>query len=349
MNQVFKAADRGLISSPRSDALSRGEIKEAGTVADRNKKPLTENLWIKYQNKRIKVWVGDLKNGKRDRRKILTVAGALIVLFALCGLIFTFLEYHRSDSIYGKAEKEYVTVPSQTDVSIGQASEKAGDGNGTGGNAGNDSIGGTETADDPAVMQRPWYELVSVELEGLQAAYPDVAGWLYFENESISYPVMYSGDNEKYLRTAYTGKQATAGSIFLDGEGSGDFSDLHTLIYGHNMKNLSMFGRLRYYRTEKDYYDGHKYFQIFTGGYIYRYEIFAYGQIPADSSIYYVYGAEPDTESFKTLIKDLKKISMQDTGIEVGPSDHIITLSTCTGDGNVRMIVSAVRVDEYKR
>ena len=49
------------------------------------------------------------------------------------------------------------------------------------------------------------------------------------------------------------------------------------------------------------------------------------------------------------MIKELKKISMQDTGIEVGLSDHIITLSTCTGDGNVRMIVSAVRVDEYRR
>ena len=115
------------------------------------------------------------------------------------------------------------------------------------------------------------------------------------------------------------------------------------------MKNLSMFGRLRYYRTEKGYYDEHRYFQIFTGGYIYRYEIFAYGQIPADSGIYYVYGADPDTGSFKSLIKDLKKISVQDTGIEVGPSGHIITLSTCTGDGDVRMIVSAVRVDEYCR
>lgn len=264
MKQISKAADRGLISSPRSDALFRGEIKEAGTVADRKR--------------RIKAWFGSLKDGKWDRRKILTVVGALIVLVALCGLIFTFLEYHRSDSIYGKAEKEYVTVPGQADVSIGQASGKAGDGSSTGGNAGNDSTGGSETADDPAVVQRPWYEQISVDLEGLQAAYPDVAGWLYFENESISYPVMYSGDNEKYLRTAYTGKAANA-----------------------------------------------------------------------DSSIYYVYGTEPDAESFKSLIKDLKKISMLDTGVEVGSSDHIITLSTCTGDGDVRMIVSAVRMDEYRR
>ena len=81
----------------------------------------------------------------------------------------------------------------------------------------------------------------------------------------------------------------------------------------------------------------------------YRYEIFAYGQVTLDSSIYYVYGAKPDTESIKSLIKDLKVVSMQDTGIEVEPSDHIITLSTCTDDGDVRMIVSAMKVDECRR
>ena len=197
--------------------------------------------------------------------------------------------------------------------------------------------------------QKAWYEQISVDLEGLQAAYPDVAGWIYFENESISYPVLYSGDNEKYLRTAYTGKAANAGAIFLDGENTRDFSDPHTLIYGHNMKNLSMFGRLRYYRTDKDYYEGHKYFQIFTGGYIYRYEIFAYGQVSADDSIYYVYGADPGNDKLRALLKELKGMAPQGSSAEPGVNDHLITLSTCTGDGDVRMIVSAVRVDEHRR
>ena len=110
-----------------------------------------------------------------------------------------------------------------------------------------------------------------------------------------------------------------------------------------------MSGRLRYYRTEKGYYEGHKYFQIFTDDYIYSYEIFAYGQVSADSSIYYVYGPEPGAEGFRGVIRELQKISMQDTGVEAGPSDHIITLSTCTGDADARMIVSAVRVDEHIR
>jgi len=143
----------------------------------------------------------------------------------------------------------------------------------------------------------------------------------------------------------YTGKKAEAGSIFMDGESTPDFSDSHTLIYGHNMKNLSMFGRLKYYKTEKDYYENHKYFQIFTGDKIYRYEIYAYCDIPADSMIYSVYGA--DSEQLLPLIQEIKQKSYQDTGVAVSAGDHIITLSTCTEDGDKRMIVSAVRVDEH--
>ena len=334
--------------------------KKMEKKTDRNTKPLSENLWIKYQKKRIKAWFGSLKNGKWDRRKILSVVSVLIVLIAVCGMLFTFLEYRKSDRIYGKAEEQYVTAYDRSELARGQShgsdnGENGADGSGTG-NIGRNTDTGTGAdgnAADGTVgtgeIQKAWYEQISVDLEGLQAAYPDVAGWIYFENESISYPVLYSGDNEKYLRTAYTGKTANAGAIFLDGENTRDFSDPHTLIYGHNMKNLSMFGRLRYYRTDKDYYEGHKYFQIFTGGYIYRYEIFAYGQVSADDSIYYVYGADPGNDKLRALLKELKGMAPQGSSAEPGVNDHLITLSTCTGDGDVRMIVSAVRVDERRR
>lgn len=344
------AAKFGGIKKPRTAKF--GSLKESQTARSGSlKKPLT-------------VQSGSLKNRlagvKWDRRMILSAVSALAVLIAVCGLLFTFLEYRKSDRIYGKAEADYVTVFDKAELAQGQASGANGNGNGDNGMDGggtntgstDGSTGAAGNADGSAGTegtQKAWYEQISVDLEGLQAAYPDVAGWLYFENESISYPVLYSGDNEKYLRTAYTGKTANAGAIFLDGENTRDFSDPHTLIYGHNMKNLSMFGRLRYYRTDRDYYEGHKYFQIFTGGYIYRYEIFAYGQVSADDSIYYVYGADPGNDKLRALLKELKGMAPQGSSAEPGVNDHLITLSTCTGDGDVRMIVSAVRVDEHRR
>ena len=124
---------------------------------------------------------------------------------------------------------------------------------------------------------------------------------------------------------------------------------IHRISVFTHLDNLSMFGRLRYYRTDKDYYDTHRYFQIFAGGYIYRYEILAYGQVSADDDLYYVYGADPGNDSLRALMKELKGMAPQGSSLEPGVNDHLVTLSTCTGDGNVRMIVSAVRVDEHRR
>ena len=235
---------------------------------------------------------------KKERTEnILMIAGGVIVVIALLGLIYTIRQYSKSDRIYQDAQKKFVVIlPEEDDIDA--SSQK------------NDVNENKETSTEPdnggkKTEEKEWYALANVDLESLQAEYPDVAGWIFFENEEISYPVVYSGDNETYLRTTYTGKKAEAGSIFMDGESTPDFSDPHTLIYGHNMKNLSMFGRLKYYKTEKDYYEDHRYFQIFTGDKIYRYEIFAYCDIPADSMVYSVYGS--DSDQILPLIRESNK------------------------------------------
>ena len=108
-------------------------------------------------------------------------------------------------------------------------------------------------------------------------------------------------------------------------------------------QNVSMFGKLRYYK-QKEYYDNHTYFQIFTDKGIYRYQIFAYADVPADSFVYQVpYGTD---DSFTSFIQQLKKQSYYDTGVDVTQKDKVVTLSTCSTTGK-RFIVNAVRVDEY--
>ena len=122
------------------------------------------------------------------------------------------------------------------------------------------------TARKGSEAQSPWYDDIDIDFAGLRSENPDVVGWIYFENEDISYPVMYSGDNSYYLRKTFKREHATAGSIFLEGSNKTDFSDCHTIIYGHNMKNLSMFGKLKYYNRDENYYDSHQYFQILVDG-----------------------------------------------------------------------------------
>jgi len=200
----------------------------------------------------------------------------------------------------------------------------------------------TEDDSTEEVSQVPWYQMISVDLKGLQKKYPDIVGWIFFENETISYPVLHAEDNNKYLRTTYDGKKATAGSIFIEATHKGDFSNTHTIVYGHNMKNLSMFGKLKYYKTQDGYYDTHQYFQIFSGNKIYRYQIFAYQEVGVDSFVY-----QESFTSGRVLANKLLANSMVNPRLDIKDSDKIITLSTCTADDDDRFVVSAVLVETY--
>jgi sortase B len=243
---------------------------------------------------------------------VLLIAGIGLMLFAGYRLIRTFMDYHSSNQLYDQMEESYVQEA-------------------------------TEAEDEEAEV--PWYELASVDLEGLQQENSDVIGWIYFENENISYPILYSGDDSTYLRTAMNGTAATAGSIFMEGANTPDFEDSHTIIYGHNMRNLSMFGKLKYYKEQDDYYEDHMYFQIMKEGVVYRYQIFAYADVPADSFVYEV-PFSPNAD-FASFLADIYKASYIDSGVLATKDDKVITLSTCSSGDN-RFVVHAVRVDSHE-
>lgn len=189
-----------------------------------------------------------------------------------------------------------------------------------------------------------WYEDVKIDMTSLQEINPDIVGWIRFDNiETISYPVLYSGDNSSYLRTDIYGRSATAGCIFIEAANQPDLSDYHTIIYGHNMRNLSMFGRLKEYK-EDGFYEDHQYFTIYTPDVAYRYQIFAYRDVPETHSVYTV-GFGPD-ENYQSFLNEMMQHSYIDTGIDVTKEDKVVTLSTCSTTGN-RFVVHAVLVDEH--
>jgi len=202
----------------------------------------------------------------------------------------------------------------------------------------------TEPEDDP----NAWYHDIDVDFAGLKEQNKDIVGWIYFEDEeSISYPLLYSGD-DYYLRRNYLKEEETAGSIYIDGNNSPDLDDAHTLIYGHNMRNLSMFGKLRYYKTEEDYLKTHRYFQLITESGIYRYEIFAYKDVSTLTGGIYTTWKYVD-DDFKEFVENtICQGSYVDADIDIEDETHIVTLSTCSYDSDVRFTVSAVRVDEHE-
>lgn len=268
---------------------------------------------------------------KKNWLNIGIILGAIIMVIAAVNIGLSLLDYQKASTIYDDLEQDYVIVADQ---------EKKEDKNQT-------ASQGQTSQETPEVEKIPWNEMVNVNMEGLQELNPDIKGWIYFENETISYPILQGKDNEEYIRTTYNKKEATAGSIFMDADNKADFTDNHTLIYGHNMKDLTMFGKLKYYKTEEDYFPDHKYFQIITTNKKLRYQVFAYKEVEDDSLIYAVY-SNSNTDFYKFAKNAISSANQCPEGVIVGYDDRVVTLSTCTDRDDKRFVVCGILVEELE-
>ena len=130
-------------------------------------------------------------------------------------------------------------------------------------------------------------ETFSVDFEKLLEMNSDVVGWIRFDEPSeINYPVVQGRDNEEYLKRTFEANTNKLGTLFVDVNNPGDFSGRNTFIYGHNMKNGSMFAQLLKYKDDS-FYKEHPYFYIYTpDGKVRTYEIFSAGVVKDTSDSY---------------------------------------------------------------
>jgi len=189
------------------------------------------------------------------------------------------------------------------------------------------------------------YKSVKVDFDGLKRKNSETVGWIRFDDECINYPIMQSRDNSKYLNTGMDNNYNRCGSIFLDYLNSSDFSDYHTIIYGHNMKDGSMFGKLKKYRSDEGFLQNNQYFTIYTNTKALRYRVFAFYGVPADDSEVYVLGFSSD-DKYQEFIDTISKRNNYSTEILPTKTDKIVTLSTCSGEDS-RWIVNAYLIEEY--
>lgn len=108
-----------------------------------------------------------------------------------------------------------------------------------------------------------------VDFEALWETGPDIIGWLNLPDTAVNYPVTQTDDNEYYLHHLYDGTYNKMGCLFADYENQADFSDRNTIIYGHNMRDGSIFATLNEY-DEQSYFDEHPQMYLVTpdGGFI---------------------------------------------------------------------------------
>lgn len=206
-------------------------------------------------------------------------------------------------------------------------------------------IGGEDLVTDKGTVVAEYSQLYQLN--------PDIIGWVKIEGTKIDYPVMHTPDDpEYYIHRGFDKQESRAGTLFMDGLSDIFIPTSNFMIYGHNMKNGTMFRDLIKYES-KAFYKEHKYIEfdtIYKGGQG-KYEVIAacYSKIyPKDAKDfkYYQYPGTTSESDFNDFIRGVKAESVYNTGVTAEYGDQLITLSTCayhTDDG--RFYVVAKRVD----
>ncbi len=188
------------------------------------------------------------------------------------------------------------------------------------------------------------------EFKELYAQNSDIIGWLKIEGSLISYPVMHTPLNaEFYLSRDFNRQESKSGLPFLDYRCSIDKPTTNWIIYGHNMKNGSMFHALMNYKNEA-YYKEHPVIKLDTLYEQGEYEIIAvilskvYRKDEDVFKFYQFVNAETQTE-FDSFIQNVKQLALYDTGLSAQYGDQLLTLTTCEySTENGRLAVIARRI-----
>lgn len=161
----------------------------------------------------------------------------------------------------------------------------------------------------------------------------------------VSYPIVKGTDNDHYLHYTFEGQKNAAGAIFMEYTNNSNFEDCNTIIYGHNMKNGSMFGTFRTLHEPENLTS--PYLWICLPDKSYRYEIFTVHTTSATGDTYTLFSAPDD--QFTQYLNKMRDASEFPVGTAPTKDDKIITLSTCTGNDATRFVIQARRLPEvYK-
>lgn len=252
--------------------------------------------------------------GRRKKKGGSNIVSNIILVIAIVVFAVSAYKLYGIFSEYNKGDKEYQKIQ--------------------------DLVINTEKKDDTKE------ETFSVDFEKLLEMNSDVVGWIRFDEPSeINYPVVQGRDNEEYLKRTFEANTNKLGTLFVDVNNPGDFSGRNTFIYGHNMKNRSMFAQLLKYKDDS-FYKEHPYFYIYTpDGKVRTYEIFSAGVVKDTSDSYIMDYA--DDAAFQTYIDYIKQQSAYPTSAEVTTASKIVSLSTCTNvRDDERFLVHGVMIKE---
>lgn len=187
--------------------------------------------------------------------------------------------------------------------------------------------------------------LLELDLAPLQAVNPDVMGWIEIPGTQLSYPLVQSADNHYYLDRNWKQESNRGGAIFLEATNPPDFTSFHTILYGHRMRDGSMFGSLRHYK-DQSYWQEHPDVYIAAAGRVYRYAIFSAHESGVRDLTYRLDLVDSGLQG--EFLQYCADQSVIDAG-GVPDSAQILTLSTCTGNGyRSRWVIHAYLAETWE-
>ncbi len=197
---------------------------------------------------------------------------------------------------------------------------------------------------DPATLT------VLPEYEEFLSQNPDLVGWLTIQGTKVDYPVVQkTEDNDYYLNHSFDGSEDSAGTIYVDYRSDIVNPTTNTMVYGHNMKNGTMFGSLKNYLQE-DFFKEYRYIQFNT---IYEHRLYQVVSVglsevayqDENSYRYYNFIQANNMEEWQEFVDNVNSLAIYQSDVTLEPSEEILTLSTCnsyTEDG--RLFIVAKRI-----
>ena len=183
-----------------------------------------------------------------------------------------------------------------------------------------------------------------IDFEKLKSVNNQVVAWVRVKGTQVEYPIVQAKDNNYYLKRNLDKKYNVGGWIFADYKNKLDGTDKNIVIYGHNMKDDSMFGSLKNILNEEWYNNQENYVIDFINeNEEQKYQVFSVYKIEKED--YYI-NTEFKNNEFEEFIDTLKNRSIKDFNIDISPEDSILTLSTCAENNKYRVVLHAKRINE---
>ena len=265
--------------------------------------------------------VADKPKSKRKKKQSFIhylIPTVLFISMIVFGGLFLrdFLEYRAAEDEYASLQDHIVI--SEEPKKEAPKKEKAGE-----------EEFDDELEEEPVDLLHPHFQIDYGALSGVNA---DFTAVLHVPALSITYPVVKSKDNEEYLHRTFEGKANFAGSIFLDANAKGSYDHKNTFIFGHNMKNGTMFGKLKYFLRDDQLANSNPYVFLCRPEVITRYRIFSYYLTTVESPIYNDFEGDKGYDQYLSLVQRLSSYrNYPKDSIDFSQRPDIITLSTCSG------------------